>query len=340
MDKTLLIANVRASHGEWVDYARVLAALLIVYYHMPSSQFSMVGASIVVKDLLSLLFDSPGGCLNFFFITAGYFMKRHFDCKQWMKRLLLLFLVYVSWNSLCILGLNDEATFSRIYGVGTPSALCADYPLWFIRDLFVMTLMIPLMRYGTVFWILGFLVAIYGLHVNQWVIASSFVMPSFGFWIMFLLGFMLNRVNLARVHALMPKMLALVLPLWGLAIFTKLYYPSIYAYSSLMIVKSLVQGLSVALVGYGIWYCSALRLRSWVASFAPASFLCYVWHAPLIFIVSVLARKVSPELAGNSALILSLPFAILALSKVVDTFVTQRLPFLLPIFFNRMAKRR
>ena len=128
----------------WLDIARVLATLLIVLFHVPSSDFFRGAFPHEPAWYLLHFYGSAGAVIAFFFAISAYLTPVRPNLRKVASKVAALAIPYILWNLICAPGLRDEPSLGRIFGLGSPDALCADYPLWFVRDLIFLLLLLPL----------------------------------------------------------------------------------------------------------------------------------------------------------------------------------------------------
>lgn len=150
---------------EWIDNARVIAALLIMYVHLPNylTLPAPINHSCLVSVASNLAFS---GRIPFFLILAGYFLARNISWKKAWNRFLWLFIPYALWN-LIASGIYDWVGFERLHEMGAMSpgkfswlgigsifssqlglwGRVEQYPIigpsWFLRDIMLLTLLTP-----------------------------------------------------------------------------------------------------------------------------------------------------------------------------------------------------
>lgn len=306
----------------WLDAARILATLLIVLFHIPSSPFGRIMAPESTSLVLSF-FGSAAGALAFFFCTAGYLAMKVITGQQWSNKLLLLVLPYIVWNGICAFGLRDEPTLSRITGFGDPSGLCADYPLWFVRDLMVMLLFYPLCRRilpGMMIICLGFL-AVCGTEW-PWAWMRTIPIPQPGNWLLFFIGMIAARYPLGT----WKTFFLWTLPLWWGTALLHLFG---------MLPTSPWQALlgACSIMSFGA-LSSVFLPNRWIPGITLVSrstFLCYAAHAPVLIILGLLAEPHLPQFIRQSWIYAALPPLILALSTTGYQLMRCWLPSLLPL---------
>ena len=185
------------SRSAWIDMGRILATIMIVYYHLPSSLFRGHGP---IGNAIDWLFANPLASLSFFFIFAGYFVGPGITVSRAASKTLTLLLPYLFWNLLCIPGLSDEASWQRVFGWGYAGPP-ADYPLWFVRDLIILTLLAPCLQralYGGIPICVVFV--LWGNHWHsEWL--HTFPFPTPGATLLYLTGLGLSRIPIEKLHA-------------------------------------------------------------------------------------------------------------------------------------------
>lgn len=126
---------------QWLDVSRVLCMLLVVYMHFPPE-----GLKIFLWEL------AIASAVPFFLFWAGYFCAGKASWSNVFKRSYLFVCVFLVWESLAwLLNLNDSPQ-KAFHGLGqilvsqTGGGFALPYiaPLWFIRDLIILTLLTPI----------------------------------------------------------------------------------------------------------------------------------------------------------------------------------------------------
>ncbi len=304
--------------AEWLDIARVVVTLGIVFYHMGSCYISSSAQPELVAGAKSLL-SVPGGLLAFFFMVSGYFCKPGMPVGKWVRRIVMLLVGYVVWNLLYAPGLNDEPTLGRIFGLGSAGAVCADYPFWYIRALIMMMLVLPLFRRCIwLYALLGLAGTVWG---NSWHCAwlEGIPFPS-PFWVlMFAAGSLFSCVPL-------PKMRCFLLytaPVWvaGCAVFDwgTFSLPCLHQLSAALLLLSL--GTLLAMVP---------RVGGFIAKGADASYLCYAVHAGALLAISILLQRYLPAACASRWVYCLLPFMVYAGCVAAMRLMRAYAPWLLP----------
>ena len=143
---------------EWIDNARLIAALLIIYAHMwlffpDEPQVTSQLATNLAHG--AVLF----GRVPYFLILAGYFLGRKITWHKALDRAFWLFVPFVIWNVLAYLLFNENASIQNILheipcilGLGSAFRFMGLHPglpaigvTWFLRDIIVLSLLSPLL---------------------------------------------------------------------------------------------------------------------------------------------------------------------------------------------------
>lgn len=304
--------------AEWVDAARVVATLGIVFYHMNSCYMEASSQPALVAGIKGFL-SVPGGLLAFFFLVSGYFCKPDMAAQKWLRRIVMLLVGYVVWNLLFAPGLNDEATLGRIFGLGSAGAVCADYPLWYIRALIMMMLVLPLFRRCV--WLYALLALAGTVWGNSWHCTwlANIPFPQPFSVLMFALGSLFSSVPLPG----MQRFFLFSSPLWAvgcaLAYWGGLPLPEVHEICAAFLLLSLGSLLSMV-----------PGLVNFIAKGADASYLCYAAHAGAILAAGTLLRQYMPQACASSWVYCALPFAVYAGCIVAMKLMRAYAPWLLP----------
>ena len=145
------------TESEVIDQLRLPLIVLVTYAHSYSGEVAGHWLRLLAGQTLSKL------AVPVFFLMSGYLFFRHLETWDWgvyrqklRRRLMTLLLPYVAWNLLMAVKLG---TFDwRMFWVYWPTCgmqtdwlgqanwmtAPANLPLWFLRDLMVMTLVAPI----------------------------------------------------------------------------------------------------------------------------------------------------------------------------------------------------
>lgn len=143
---------------EWIDNARIVAAFLIMYVHVP---VHLPADALVNNGMVYQLVHHTTLCgrVPFFLILAGYFLARNITWSKAWDRFIWLFIPFAIWNLVFVYPrmVVEHTTYSflDIMGVGsifsdtwqfTEHGNCAPIlgPSWFLRDIMVLSLLTPL----------------------------------------------------------------------------------------------------------------------------------------------------------------------------------------------------
>lgn len=263
-----------SKRNEWIESARVIAILLIVLFHVQSSALPPADEGSLSSLLLSF-FVQPEASLTLFYFLVGYFTKTQMPVKKWVNRVLSLLIMYMIWNTLCSFGLNDEKTFSRIFGFCSADRVCADYPLWFVLSIIYMILLWPVWkaRPGVVLIVcIAFVFWGNSWHCNA---LRYLPFPDPFSCSTFLFGVCLSRFSIPKIQkvVMLAFPLFLVLHIINLGYFSYSFYFSSICGAAFM--------LSLLAVCEKVFPCIIRGL----ARYSNAVFLCYASHAAILVLL-------------------------------------------------------
>lgn len=243
----------------WLDAVRVPALMLIIWFHLGNFDKSWQ----IFQPLLC-----------FFFLSGYLTSAERFSYSKWWRRLVTLALPYFIWNTLCIPCMPDDFSLARIYGFGPVGRFCADYPLWYLRALFLMTLAYPLFR--KVLWLPVVGSAPFVFWGDSWhcTWASNVPLPDPTVVQVFFLGCLLNRY---QPEAFRGQLLRSGLPL-VLVLICNAFFP--------ILDKTVSKLLGVfSLFALAAWLPVFPRICRAVAEVSRATFLAFATHAGVITFV-------------------------------------------------------
>lgn len=245
---------------QWLDAVRVPALMLIIWFHLGNCDKSWQ----IFQPLLC------------FFFLSGYLTSvEHFSYSKWWRRLVTLALPYFIWNTLCIPGMADNLSFERIYGFGPEGLYCADYPLWYLRALFLMMLAYPLFR--KVLWFPVVVSAPFILWGDSWhcTWTSNVPLPSPRVVYTFFLGCLLNKY-------LQPEVFQRLALKFGLPLVFVLICNALFPFFG----ETVSELLGVfSLFALAAWLPVYPRICRWIAEVSRATFLAFATHAGFIVFV-------------------------------------------------------
>lgn len=306
----------------WVDASRVFAMLLIVLYHIPSSAFPAPEPSSIAC-MVGAFFNHSGAALALFFLLAGYFTKQKWILSKWLQRLLALTIPYIIWNILFAAGLRDECSFSRIFGIGSVSGVCADYPLWFVRSLIFITLLQPLWRFYPTIWLSVCICFAYWGNSWHWDVLTYLPFPRPEDCCLFLLGVILSRFELNRLH----KYIVFYIPVF---ILVYLLYPLCFE-CHFAVLSNLGMAIFI-LSAFAFMEKFFQKAVCWVASLNKSCFLVYSTHAGIIVVAGVVYHTYAESTDFSiSSLYIPLVLAIYAANIAVYNILNKYIPWILPL---------
>ena len=324
--------------SEVISQLRFPLIVLVTYAHSygaVSSDYSLVASGFDAYALLRLLVSQTlvKVVVPLFFIFSGYFFFRHAD--QWnlrtyreklQRRVTTLLLPYLVWNLLMAVKLrtfnwnvfwsfwSQAGRQTDWTGADNWMTAPADMPLWFLRDLMVVTLLTPLLyvvlkRMGKI--ILPLLTLFYLSGIGAFALPGLSVYAlyffSLGAWLS------VNRLDLVA-SALRVESAAYVLSLLlGVAMLFTWHLP---VFSSLMLAFRLTGAIAVLCLAFRLLSHTHCRQPQWLIR---SSYFIYLVHFvfTLSFVDDLLFR-----LFGNvSTLSLCLHYLLAPLVKAA-LFVT------------------
>lgn len=325
-------STVASPRSEWIDLGRVLATVSIVYFHLPSSFFASHG---YIGDAAFWAFDNPLGPLAFFFLFSGYFTKHPIALARSVKKTVALLLPYLLWNLVCLPGTHDKSLLLALTGWGANNdffATPADYPLWFVRDLMVLTLLSPLLQKGLPFWIALFASFVFAGDTWHCSFMQALRFPQPSNILLFSLGLLLSRVDLATLHACFRKYLPVVIislvafytlrqAAWlpNLPIFKQVVGPLLMVGALLLLSEAMLRYLP--------------KTTAIISSWAPACFFIYAAHAPAIILIAYCVALLDPNLLHNQWVLAITPLLIISCALAAFCILRHYSPsLLLPLF--------
>ncbi len=335
-----------AKRFQWIDNARIIAALLILCMHLPP--FLYLDKPLDSSGVIQIVNNSVySGRIPFFLILAGYFLARHITWQKAWNRFLWLFIPFTLWNTViyllyknCAGPFHEHADILGIGSVFVPEwALRASglsvpilTPTWFLRDIMLLSLLPPLI-YRFRLWALPVLaIALYAFDLKTQ--PDPFVTLSVSACLFYTLGVCLSGIQAEKAYALFtPRFTPILIlgALLGIGIGVK---NALYSGDSLF-TREWVAGPFAQLFGaMMIAHCGMLiekllpRLSALCAVCAPACFLVFGLHHPLY----TLHMPYLPDAVISSycAMLLPLPVfcLIIGFFLLMKKFTPRLLPWL------------
>lgn len=331
---------------EWIDNARIVAALLIIYVHIPVT-FNHEGVANSITAVNFFEGSTLFGRVPFFLILAGYFLGRKITWHKSIDRAIWLFIPFLIWNIIAYV-LHNYGSFGSLhfinyirsipYILGTTSFFSphitlfdtlpswpANGPTWFLRDIIILSLLTPI------------LVRFKGLLLTAILIISSFIdfnpkflgivtlSPYTCFY--YCLGVCLCNYKIDDAYYIFSKhftviyVLALIatstiavamgskgLKMLPLTIIGPLFGAMLIAYSGVLVEKHLP------------------KLSKILAPCGPACFLVFVLHQPVLDILALIL----PHGIRYTPLVWILPIPVCAIIMVLFLWMKRYTPYLMP----------
>ena len=284
-----------------------VCALLVVAIH--------VGKTDIACSAAWWMYEIMGGGLSacavpFFFLASGYFAAKDFDEKGYWgtalaKRVKSLLVPFVLWSVVFFVeivflrgmqnlmhgepfGWRWAFTSNALFELSglNPFVMPTSFPLWFVRSLFVIFLILPMFEYLSRTWLrfllgLAFgvacMIAVGGMQGN-WNGLFRFTVSVEGA-VYFLAGAFLRRHNLPRP---LPRC---VLVLCGAGAIAAVMSCAFFAASGVVVPK-LVQIILIPFEMLGLW--GIVPASVWPAWLTGSSFAVFLIHVPLLSVLNVL----------------------------------------------------
>lgn len=334
---------------EWIDNARVVAAILIMYIHwswrkdIPDSHdYDYLHNFISLSTLI--------GRVPFFLILAGYFLSRNITRKKAFDRALWLFIPFCILNYLFQIAMGNFR-FSPAYltaALGIRAVFSADLLLagktacapaiiasWFLRDIVVLSLLTPLLtkiKPLLILYILTFACLSIKLPVGE--MHSALLNPYT--CLFYFLGVCLGNFKIRDVyHILNPKFTPICFVLF---ILTTLYSIICVHHKEWAHITVFAQVLGALMIAHsGVLIETHLpKLSKRLSPCGPACFLVFMLHGPAFELInSILPKSVIDSWLG---LFIPIPlfFVIIALFFCMKRYT----PFLLPYLAHMKAPKK
>ncbi len=333
----------------WLDNARMLAILFVVYRHWPnllelSGRFSGAQAEEIINAVIY------NGMVPFFLITAGYLAAGKATWGYCFKRFLRLLIPFFLWNAICYCYAQHDLFavlhISPLSLMGMRSLFSSEIvlfphaaihpfimPSWYLRDLLFLTLLTPIFLQAKRILPYALLILFITPGLESFNFVGNILSPrTIAFY---LLGLLLARFPIEEVYAHLgakraPFFAITALLGAGIGILgcIKQDYPSVSPFAA--------QLFGAAMLAHGgiLIEKHLPKLSRFFASCTPAIFLIFMLHLPILEMLHPLL----PPYITHSWAGLLLPIPVCA-AIILLYFAMERLtPFLLP--YLAYAKRR
>lgn len=329
---------------EWIDNARVIAALLIIYVHMP---WFFHGEPHVNNDLARSLVrvTTYYGRIPFFLILAGYFLARRITWHKAIDRAVWLAIPFVAWNALYWGWLHRHtlslgglvSDFPDIIGLAPfftrDMNLFAEYngvPLipvsWFLRDIIMLSLITPLL-YRIRRMLLVVLILVFCVYPQSYMPSTSCVMLAPTYCLYYLLGVCLVDFRIADAYRILNSRFSVYVIIGVVLAVVICLYTSSHGLPWMEgLLPARVFGALMIAQGGVLIEKHLPRFSKWLAPCGPACFLVFMLHAPVFLIFSCLL----PKWLTDSWLVWLLPVPVCAGIICLFLLMKRFTPWLMP----------
>lgn len=331
---------------EWIDNARIIAALLIVYVHLPATfpnedtAHSIIAANISTGSTIF-------GRVPFFLILAGYFLGRKITWHKAIDRAIWLFIPFCIWNIITyvLYNYNSLGSLSFIeyigslpYMLGMTSIFSPDIivygtsptwpvnaPTWFLRDIIILSLLSPiLVRFKGV--ILSSLLIISAFTDFNIASTSKVALAPYTCFF-YCLGVCLCNFRIDDVYYIFNKRFTII---YVLVLATTTTIAVIMGSRGEKMLPATIIGplLGAMLIAYsGVLVEKHLsKLSKKLVPCGPACFLVFVLHSPALSFLG----PILPHCIKDTALVWLLPILVCAAIIALFLFMKKYTPWLMP----------
>lgn len=337
---------------EWIDNGRVIAALLVLYLHVPLAFHAAEGWGAVPHIVQMWMFC---GEVPFFLFFAGYFLARNVTWCKSLKRAGLLFIPFFLWNALYyffhaipaghggqfftdflgILGIGNVFT-PDLHLFGSSAMLPKIGPSWFLRDIIVLTLLTPLFARFKVFFgivLILMMATLPGYHAHTQMCDAMLSPGTCFFYILGVCasGRAVQDAELILNRRFTPVMAAAVLCgiALGVAAYLKILSPLSFTLPGGFLGILLISHAGLLIERH------FPQLSKTLSSCAPACFLIYMLHLPMMQI----AVSFVPAWYSESWLAWLTPFILSAVVVLGWLGMRKWTPWLLPVLAHDKWRR-
>lgn len=274
---------------DWVDYAKGMTIILVVFTHSMTDDFS----NIIIKEVN---FNLASLRLPFFFFIAGLFIKKSLfsDFKHFFKsKIALFFYIFVLWSLIRYLTdtipryflLNDSEV-----DLGSILTIFIDPPatLWFIYALLIFFILARITRlFPKTALTISLLLFVASTLNGQY----EFVDKLARFFPLFLLGYLSSRRTLSIAEKIKPYHLAIPIMFFFVASqFRELGWENIAAPSFALSILGIASGIVLAKI------LSGFSSLSFIKYIGEKSLVVYVLH----YLPLNVSKVIFPILIPNS----------------------------------------
>lgn len=331
---------------EWIDNARIVAALLIIYVHIPVT-FNHEGIANSITAVNFFEGSTLFGRVPFFLILAGYFLGRKITWHKATDRAIWLFIPYLIWNIIAYF-LHNYSSLSSLhfinyihsipYILGTTSIFSpnitlydalpswpANGPTWFLRDIIILSFLTPILARFKGLLLTTLLITASFIDFNPPFLGMVTLSPYTCFY--YCLGVCLCNYNIDDAYHIFSKRFTVIyvltlitttiiavaigsrgLKMLPLTIIGPLFGAMLIAYSGVLVEKHLP------------------KLSKTLAPCGPACFLVFVLHQPALDILALLL----PHCIRFTAWVWLLPIPVCAIIIAIFLWMKRYTPFLMP----------
>lgn len=345
-------APVEKKRYEWIDNARLLAALFIICMHMCQAFPDNPAATCDTAKYLAYG-STLYGQVPYFFVLAGYFLGRRITWHKAFDRALWLFVPFLLWNVI-VYAIQNPQNLSwetvrhlpqllgigcifdkKMHMFGLPMSVPVINVTWFLRDIIVLSLLTPiLVRFKLVVLALLLVVVSY-VNLSFQPDATVLMTPYACFY--YMLGICLSNCKISDACRIFNKKLTVVFVITLAAVVANCLWHGLKAHP--MGNPTLVGGLFGAML---IAYCGVLlerhlpRFSKCLAPCGPACFLVFVLHLPVL----QLAARYLPECITGTWAAWLLPIPTCAVIIFVFLMMKRFTPWLMPYLGHmKVAKK-
>lgn len=345
-------APVEKKRYEWIDNARLLAALLIICVHM-----DQVFPDNPVVNCNTAEYLAHGSTLQgrvpYFLVLAGYFLGRRITWHKAFDRALWLFVPFLLWNviiyavenphglsweTLCklpqMLGIGCLFDYN-IHIFGLPQSLPVINVTWFLRDIIVLSLLSPILVRFKLPIIAVLLVTVSYVNLSFQPGISILLAPYTCFF--YMLGICLSDYRISDAYRIFNRKFTVVFVVAMVIIVANCLWHGFKDHP--MGNATLVGGLVGAML---IAYCGVLverhlpRFSKCLAPCGPACFLVFVLHLPVLELASLYL----PECITGTWVAWLLPIPTCAIIIFLFLMMKRFTPWLMPYLGHmKVAKK-